>query len=113
MRLDQSAAAAATDTSLVFLGLGSGSTTSNSLQEPLLSALKLVFRALSVIAEHSAQISQQTHFVFRFLEYVVRCGKDRARCVLQDMPNTLVCQYFFISYSFFTFSYMRNIKKVM
>ncbi|XP_075220202.1 mediator complex subunit 24 isoform X2 [Lycorma delicatula] len=90
MRLDQSTAAAATDTSLVFLGLGSGSTTTTSLQEPLLSALKSVFKALSVIAEHPSQISQPTHFVFRFLEYVVRCGKDRARSVLQDIPNTLV-----------------------
>lgn len=90
MRLDQSATAAATETPLVFLGLGSGSATSPSLQEPLLSALKSVFKALSVIAEHSAHISQQTHFVFHFLEYIVRCGKDRARSVLQDMPNTLV-----------------------
>lgn len=60
------------------------------LQEPLASALKEVFKALSVIAERSAHVSQQTHFVFRFLEYIVRCGKDRARPVLQGMPNSLV-----------------------
>ncbi|RZF38214.1 hypothetical protein LSTR_LSTR005575 [Laodelphax striatellus] len=88
MRLDPAAAA---DSSLaVFMGLGSSLSSTPTLQEPLLSALKAVFKDLSVIAEHSSYISQQTHFVFRFLEFIVRCGKDQARLVLQDMPNTLV-----------------------
>lgn len=64
--------------------------TTPPLREPLASALKEVFKTLSVIAEHTPYVSQQTHFVFRFLEFIVRCGKDWARPVLQSMPTTLV-----------------------
>lgn len=95
LRLDSSSSP---DTSLVFLSSGNNETPSPPLQEPLSSALKEVFKALSVISERTAYVSQQTHFVFRFLEYIVRCGKDRARPVLQGMPNTLVTKI--ILYSF-------------
>lgn len=98
LRLDSSSSP---DTSLLFLSSGNNETPSPPLQEPLSSALKEVFKALSVISERTAYVSQQTHFVFRFLEYIVRCGKDRARPVLQGMPNTLVTKiilYSFVGY---------------
>ncbi|KAL1122382.1 hypothetical protein AAG570_003787 [Ranatra chinensis] len=60
------------------------------LQEPLLSALKSVFNAFSVIAEHTSYVSHHTYFVFKFLELIVTCGGDMARPLLQGMPNTLV-----------------------
>uniref|UniRef100_A0A1B6MRZ1 Mediator of RNA polymerase II transcription subunit 24 n=1 Tax=Graphocephala atropunctata TaxID=36148 RepID=A0A1B6MRZ1_9HEMI len=87
LRLDSSSSPEA---ALMFLTSGNKESSSPPLQEPLSSALKEVFKALSVIAERTAHVSQQTHFVFRLLEYIVRCGKDRARPVLQGMPNTLV-----------------------
>lgn len=85
LKLDSSS-----EPSLAFLSSRNSELSSPPLQEPLSSALKQVFKALSVIAERTVHVSQQTHFVFRFLEYIVRCGKDRARPVLQGMPNTLV-----------------------
>lgn len=88
LRLDPTSAA--TDTSLVFVSNTGTAPATPPLREPLASALKEVFKTLSVIAEHTPYVSQQTHFVFRFLEFIVRCGKDWARPVLQSMPTTLV-----------------------
>uniref|UniRef100_A0A1B6DIW1 Mediator of RNA polymerase II transcription subunit 24 n=1 Tax=Clastoptera arizonana TaxID=38151 RepID=A0A1B6DIW1_9HEMI len=81
---------AGSDNPLVFINTLGSTPSTPPLKEPLASALKQVFKALSIIAERTAYVSQQTHFVFRFLEYIVRCGKDRARPVLQGMPTTLV-----------------------
>lgn len=88
LRLDATSAAA--DTSLVFVTNTGTAPSTPPLREPLATALKEVFKTLSVIAEHTPYVSQQTHFVFRLLEFIVRCGKDRARPVLQSMPTTLV-----------------------
>jgi len=60
------------------------------LKGPLLGALKSTFQAFSVITEHTPYISQQTHFVFRFLELIVLCGGDQARPLLQGIPSSLV-----------------------
>ncbi|KAK9506154.1 hypothetical protein O3M35_008141 [Rhynocoris fuscipes] len=60
------------------------------LRPPLSHSLKLMFNSFSLITEHMPYISQQTHFVFRVLELLVKCGRDQTRPVLQDMPNTLV-----------------------
>lgn len=48
-----------------------------------------MFQNFTVIAQ-DGDVSQQTHFVFKFLEFCVACGKDRARLVLQVMPGNLV-----------------------
>ncbi|PSN33113.1 hypothetical protein C0J52_23117 [Blattella germanica] len=61
-----------------------------TIKEPLQKALNDLFHTFTVISGRDGEVSQQTHFVCKFLQYVVRCGRDRTRLVLQGMPNTLV-----------------------
>lgn len=61
------------------------------LREPLLTALNLLFKTFTLLAGKDGEVSQQTHFILQFLRFIVQCGKDRARTVLQGMPQTLVC----------------------
>lgn len=61
-----------------------------TIKEPLQKALNDLFHTFTVIVGRDGEISQQTHFVCKFLQFVVRCGRDRTRLVLQGMPNTLV-----------------------
>ena len=88
------------DTAALF---GTGTTTSQNstrpysnnsqpttIKEPLQKALNDLFHTFTVIAGRDGEVSQQTHFVCKFLQFVVRCGRDRTRLVLQGMPNTLV-----------------------
>ncbi|XP_046388735.1 mediator of RNA polymerase II transcription subunit 24 [Ischnura elegans] len=61
-----------------------------SIPDPLQMALNELFQAFSVIVQ-DGEVSQQTHFVFKFLECVVKCGgRDRTGIVLQSMPSSLV-----------------------
>ncbi|KAK7870071.1 hypothetical protein R5R35_012021 [Gryllus longicercus] len=60
------------------------------VREPLQSALVTVFKNLSLITSRDGEVSQQTHFTCRFLQYLVRCGGNRTGPVLQAMPSTLV-----------------------
>lgn len=69
-----------------------------SVREPLQKALKDLFHTFTVIAGRDGEVSQQTHFVCKFLQYVVCCGRDRTRPVLQGMPTTLVIDEFFTVY---------------
>uniref|UniRef100_A0A8D8R5F2 Mediator of RNA polymerase II transcription subunit 24 n=2 Tax=Cacopsylla melanoneura TaxID=428564 RepID=A0A8D8R5F2_9HEMI len=73
--------------SLVFT---SPSTPLRPVQEPLLSAIKSLFSYLLIITERPSAICQQTHFVLRFLEFLVTCGQDVAPPVLQHVPSPLV-----------------------
>ncbi|XP_066998835.1 mediator of RNA polymerase II transcription subunit 24 [Anabrus simplex] len=73
----------------------SGSVTNQSskpqqVREPLKSAMSELFHTFSVIASRDGEVSQQTHFVCRFLQFVVQCGGDNTGPVLQFMPETLV-----------------------
>jgi mediator of RNA polymerase II transcription subunit 24 len=63
-----------------------------TIKEPLQKALNDLFHTFTVIAGRDGEVSQQTHFVCKFLQFVVCCGRDRTRLVLQGMPNTLVCE---------------------
>lgn len=63
-----------------------------TIKEPLQKALNDLFHTFTVIAGRDGEVSQQTHFVCKFLQFVVCCGRDRTRLVLQGMPNTLVCK---------------------
>ncbi|CAH1408167.1 unnamed protein product [Nezara viridula] len=65
-------------------------TDSPQIRPPLLKSLKFLFNFFSFVTEQTPYISQQTHFVFRFIELIVSCGKDEARPLLQHMPTTLV-----------------------
>jgi len=50
----------------------------------------LIFlQTFSTIAQ-DGKITQHKHFVFRFLEFCILCGKENARIVLQTMPSSLV-----------------------
>ncbi|XP_077285363.1 mediator complex subunit 24 [Arctopsyche grandis] len=60
------------------------------LKEPLQSALQDMFKIFSQLAGRDGEVSPQTQFIFRFLVYIVQCGQDRARVVLQGMPSELV-----------------------
>lgn len=60
------------------------------LREPLLTALNLLFKTFTLLAGKDGEVSQQTHFILQFLRFIVQCGKDRTRTVLQGMPQTLV-----------------------
>ncbi|KAJ4445325.1 hypothetical protein ANN_07130 [Periplaneta americana] len=68
----------------------SNSSQPTTIKEPLQKALNDLFHTFTVIAGRDGEVSQQTHFVCKFLQFVVRCGRDRTRLVLQGMPNTLV-----------------------
>jgi mediator of RNA polymerase II transcription subunit 24 len=61
-----------------------------TIREPLQKALNDLFHTFTVIVGRDGEVSQQTHFVCKFLQFVVCCGRDRTRLVLQGMPNTLV-----------------------
>lgn len=60
------------------------------LREPLLGALNGLFTNFNFLAGRNGEVSQHTHFILQFLQLTVLCGKDRARVVLQKMPQTLV-----------------------
>ncbi|XP_008208388.1 mediator of RNA polymerase II transcription subunit 24 [Nasonia vitripennis] len=60
------------------------------LRDPLLSALNGLFTNFNFLAGRNGEVSQHTHFILQFLQLTVLCGKDRARLVLQKMPQTLV-----------------------
>lgn len=60
------------------------------LREPLLGALNGLFTTFNFLAGRNGEVSQHTHFILQFLQLTVQCGKDRARVVLQKMPQTLV-----------------------
>lgn len=76
-------------------------TESPQIRPPLLKSLKFLFNFFSFVTEQTPYISQQTHFVFRFIELIVSCGKDEARPLLQHMPTTLVSVSFLIPYNFY------------
>lgn len=71
-------------------GMFTPNTPIRPLQEPLLSTVKSLFSYLLIITERPSAICQQTHFVLRFLEYLVSCGQDVAPPVLQHVPSPLV-----------------------
>ncbi|XP_065336321.1 mediator of RNA polymerase II transcription subunit 24 [Cloeon dipterum] len=67
------------------------SNTSNlpMIKEPLKTALQKLFETFSFIAQ-DGRITQHKHFLLRFLEFCVLCGKEKARIVFQVMPSNLV-----------------------
>nr|CAD7433236.1 unnamed protein product [Timema monikensis] len=78
--------------------MSSSSSTNHSsppvtIREPLQSALAELFHMLTVVAGRDGEVSQRTHFVCKFLQFLVQCGNDRTRLVLQGMPNTMVGSY--------------------
>lgn len=75
---------------LVFGGASQTSKPSPALKESLSSSLEDLFQTFLVVASRDGEVSQQTHFVCRFLQFVVRCGHERTDLVLQSMPSTLV-----------------------
>ncbi|XP_024935651.1 mediator of RNA polymerase II transcription subunit 24 isoform X2 [Cephus cinctus] len=60
------------------------------LRDPLATALNGLFSTFAFLAGRDGEVSQQTHFILQFLRFMVQCGKDRTRIVLQGMPQTLV-----------------------
>lgn len=60
------------------------------LRDPLMTALNNLFNIFTFLAGKDGEVSQQTHFIFQFLRFMVQCGKDRTRIVLQGMPQMLV-----------------------
>jgi mediator of RNA polymerase II transcription subunit 24 len=60
------------------------------LREPLLNALNGLFSNFNYLAGRNGEVSQHTHFILQFLQLTVQCGKDRARVILQKMPQSLV-----------------------
>lgn len=63
---------------------------SKVIKDPLASALRKLFQTLNVIVVRDGEVSQQTHFVLRFIQLIVFSGKEHALAVLHNMPNTLV-----------------------
>nr|CAD7399365.1 unnamed protein product [Timema cristinae] len=45
---------------------------------------------IDLVSGRDGEVSQRTHFVCKFLQFLVQCGNDRTRLVLQGMPNTMV-----------------------
>ncbi|CAG2056138.1 unnamed protein product [Timema podura] len=45
---------------------------------------------IDLASGRDGEVSQRTHFVCKFLQFLVQCGNDRTRLVLQGMPNTMV-----------------------
>ena len=68
------------------------------LREPLLNALNGLFSNFNFLAGRNGEVSQHTHFILQFLQLTVQCGKDRARVVLQKMPQTLVNKMMYLIY---------------
>lgn len=60
------------------------------LKDPLLSALNNLFTNFDFLAGRNDEVSQHTYFILQFLQLTVQCGKDRARIILQKIPQTLV-----------------------
>ncbi|XP_011503452.1 PREDICTED: mediator of RNA polymerase II transcription subunit 24 [Ceratosolen solmsi marchali] len=60
------------------------------LREPLLTTLNGLFTNFNFLAGRNGEVSQHTHFILQFLQLTVQCGKDRARIILQKMPQSLV-----------------------
>lgn len=60
------------------------------IKDPLASALRKLFQTLNVIVVRDGEVSQQTHFVLRFIQLIVCAGKEHALAVLYNMPNTLI-----------------------
>lgn len=74
--------------SLVFSDADSENT--NAIKDPLASALRKLFQTLNILVTRDGEVSQQTHFVLRFIQLIVFSGKEHAAAVLRDMPSTLV-----------------------
>ena len=66
------------------------------LRDPLLGALKTLFNNFTYLAGRNGEVSQQTHFILQFLRFMVQCGKDRTRVVLEGMNTELVRLKFLI-----------------
>lgn len=60
------------------------------LRDPLSSSINGLFMMFTFLVGRDGEVSQQTHFILQFLRFMVQCGKDRTRVVLQGMPQTLV-----------------------
>lgn len=67
--------------------------TGKAIKDPLASALRKLFQTLNVIVVRDGEVSQQTHFVLRFIQLIVFSGKEHALAVLHHMPNTLVRKF--------------------
>ncbi|KAK6631151.1 hypothetical protein RUM43_014247 [Polyplax serrata] len=52
----------------------------------LQTACNELFNAFLMISNRGGEISQQTHFVYKFLDIMVKCGRDKTRLVLQGQP---------------------------
>lgn len=66
--------------------LNSSSVDQPKMAEPLQGACNELFNSFMMIANREGEISQQTHFVYKFLEMMVKCGRDKTRLVLQGQP---------------------------
>ncbi|EEB09925.1 hypothetical protein Phum_PHUM004570 [Pediculus humanus corporis] len=72
------------------VGFGTNSCFSPSRQPSMAPALQSacneLFNAFMLISNRNGEISQQTHFVYKFLEMLVKCGREKSRLVLQGQP---------------------------
>lgn len=69
---------------------GADNENAGALKEPLASAMRKLFQTLNILVIRDGEVSQQTHFVLRFIQLIVFSGKEHAAAALRDMPNTLV-----------------------
>ena len=69
---------------------GANNEDAGGLKEPLASTLRKLFQTLNILVIRDGEVSQQTHFVLRFIQLIVFSGKEHASAALRDMPNTLV-----------------------
>ncbi|KAL0268602.1 UNVERIFIED_CONTAM: hypothetical protein PYX00_010471 [Menopon gallinae] len=63
----------------------------SSVRQPVMApalqaACNELFNAFMIISNREGEISQQTHFVYKFLEMMVKCGRDKTKLVLQGQP---------------------------
>lgn len=68
----------------------SGSGNEVTLKDPLLTALRDLFNMFENSGFNDGLISQQTHFIFHFLKYIVQIGKCRSSVILPAVPNDLI-----------------------
>ncbi|KAJ1522847.1 hypothetical protein ONE63_001995 [Megalurothrips usitatus] len=74
--------------SLVFNDADGGN--NSGIKDPLASALRKLFQTLNILVTRDGEVSQQTHFVLRFIQLIVFSGKEHAATVLRDMPTNLI-----------------------
>lgn len=84
------------NTPLVYVSTGHAS----SFQQPtiaddsLLKSLSILFYAFDNVADRTGIVNSDTYFVFNVIKQIVDCGKETAKPILANLPNTLVSTNF-------------------